>query len=608
VNVSHQEGTVQFTVVGGPAAEFVAATHDPSLVVLSVAISILGGWAATELAERIRDTRGVAWLPWLAGAAIVDGIGTWSMHYTAMLALRLPGGLYFDWRLVLLSYLVGAAGSAAALAVLRHDHGSRRRAIAAGVLVGGVGISGVHYSSMAAIVGPSVRHHYSPAMVVLSIAVAISIGTTAAFLLLRSLAATPGRRTFYTTVTWLVRGMANPAMHYTAMAGVAFSSRAVRLPERAVSIAAIGVIGISVVPLTVFVVALLTSFIDRLRKERAVLDKLFDQTPESVVVTREDGKVVRINREFTRLFGYSPQEAIGRQLDDLIAAAGDADAEHAPSAQGRTPIDGWRRPKDGRRIRVGGVRVQVPMPSGRTEQYTLMRDITEQTRAEQALRLFPRRLIETQEAEKQRIARELHDEVGQMLTGVGMLLGVTDAIPPEAQGRIAEARGVLRDLTERVRSMSLDLRPAMLEDFGLVRALHVLFPRYERQTGIRVLFDDGGLEGRRFRPEIEITAYRIVQEALTNVARHAQVQEASVQLSLGSGSLRVVVEDRGAGFDLRRPSTGTVGLAGMRERAAAVGGELTLAPAPGSGTRIVATLPLQPSGGAAAEPLELDPS
>ena len=598
---------MHLTVVDGPPVQF-AATHDPALVMVSVAISILGGWAATGLAERIRDTRGRAWLPWVAGAAIVDGIGTWSMHYTAMLALRMPGGLYFDWRLVLLSYLVGTAGSAAALAVLRHEHDSRGRAIAAGVLLGVVAISGLHYTSMSAIVGPSMRHDHSPAMVILSIAAATSIGSMAAFLLRRSLAVKPGGPSFRTPVTWLVRGMANPAMHYTAMAGVAFSSRAARLPDHAVSIGAIGVIGISVVPVTVLVVALLTSFIDRLRKERAVLEKLFDQTPESVVVTREDGKVVRVNREFTRLFGYSPQEAIGRQLDDLIAAAGDTGAELAPSAQGRTPIDGWMRRKDGRRIRVAGVRVQVPMPSGETEQYTLMRDVTEQTRAEQALRLFPRRLIETQEAEKQRIARELHDEVGQMLTGVGMLLGTTEAIPVEAQGRIAEARGVLRDLTDRVRSMSLDLRPAMLEDFGLVRALRVLFPRYERQTGIHVLFDDGGLEGRRFRPEIEITAYRIVQEALTNVARHAQVEEASVQLSLGAGSLRVAVEDRGTGFDLRRPLTDTVGLAGMRERAAAVGGELTLAPAPGSGTRVVATLPLQPSGGAATEPLEQDPS
>ena len=597
---------MQLVVVDRPPVEL-AATHDPALVVLSVGISILGGWAAMELAGRMRDTRGRAWLPWLAGAAIVDGIGTWSMHYTAMLALQLPGGFYFDWRLVLLSYLVGAAGSAAALAVVRHEHSSRGRAIAAGVLLGGVAISGLHYTAMAAIVGPSVRHYHSPAMVVLSIAAAISIGSMAAFLLRRSLAVKPDGPSLRTPATWLVRGMANPAMHYTAMAGVAFSSPAVRLPEHAVSMGAIGVIGISVVPVTVLVVALLTAFIDRLRKERAVLDKLFDQTPECVVVTRDDGKVVRVNREFTRLFGYSPQEALGRPLDDLIAA-GDAGAEHAPSAQGRTPIDGWRRRKDGRRIRVGGVRVQVPMPSGETEQYSLMRDVTEQTRAEQALRLFPRRLIETQEAEKQRIARELHDEVGQMLTGVGMLLGTTDAVPVEAQGRIAEARGVLRDLTDRVRSMSLDLRPAMLEDFGLVRALRVLFPRYERQTGIHVLFDDAGLEGRRFRPEIEITAYRIVQEALTNVARHAQVQEASVQLDLGDGSLRVAVEDHGTGFDLGHPLTDTVGLAGMRERAAAVGGELTLAPAPGSGTRVVATLPLQPSGGAATEPLEPDPS
>lgn len=185
-----------------------------------------------------------------------------------MLALRLPGGLFFDWRLVLLSYLVGAAGSAAALAVLRHEHASRGRAIAAGVLLGVVAISGLHDASMSAIVGPSLRHDHSPAMVILAIAAATSMGSMAAFLLRRSLAVKPGGPSLRTPVTWLVRGMANPAMHYTAMAGVAFSSRAVRLPDHVVSIGAIGVIGISVV--TVLVVALLTAFNDRLRKGPAV--------------------------------------------------------------------------------------------------------------------------------------------------------------------------------------------------------------------------------------------------------------------------------------------------------------------------------------------------
>jgi PAS domain S-box-containing protein len=483
------------------------------------------------------------------------------------------------------------AGSAGALAFMRQQGRlSWGRAVAAGILLGGVGISGLHYTAMAAVIGPRILHNHSPLRGALSIALAIGTATMAA-LLFRWFGAERRNRRFGRPAISLVRGMANPAMHYTAMAGVVFANGSPSLrTDHAVSIVAVGVIGISIVPLTVLVVALLTSAIDRLQKERAVLDKLFDQTPEAVAVTRNDGEVVRVNREFTRLFGYTPQEAIGRRLDDLIASGAGQDAA---AAEGRTPIDGFRRRKDGTQICVAGVRVHVAMPTGETEQYSLMRDVTEQKRAEQALRLFPRRLIETQEAEKQRIARELHDEVGQMLTGVGMLLGSTEGMTADAQTRIAEARTVLHDLAARVRAMTLDLRPSTLEDLGLVRALRTLLQRYERQTGIRVAFECGGLEGRRFRPEIEITAYRIVQEALTNVARHARVQEAAVRLSCEDESLRVEIADRGPGFDFRTRSTETVGLAGMFERAAAVGGELTLAPSSGSGTRVVAGLPLQ---------------
>jgi PAS domain S-box-containing protein len=588
---------VQFTAVGGSAEGIVVATYDPALVVLSVVISILGAYAATELVERVRSARGRAALLWLAGAAIVDGIGTWSMHYTAKLALRVPGGLYLDWRLVVLSFAVGVAGSAGAVVLMRQEGRlSLGRAVAAGIVLGGVGIAGLHYTAMAAVIRPRIDHHDSPLRVVLSIAVAIGTATMAT-LLFRWFDAAPRKHRFGKPATALVRGTANPAMHYTAIAGIVFASSPLLRTDHAVSIAAVGVIGISIVPVTVLVVALLTSFFDRLQKERAVLDKLFDQTPEAVAVTR-NGEVVRVNCEFTRLFGYAPREAMGQRLDDLIASGADEDAA---AAEGRTPIDGFRYRKDGTQIRIAGVRVQVAMPNGETEHYSLMRDVTEQKRAEQALRLFPRRLIETQEAEKQRIARELHDEVGQMLTGVGMLLGSTEGMPADAKARIAEARTVLHDLTARVRGMSLDLRPALLEDFGLVRALRTLLQRYERQTGIRVAFEGDELEGRRFRPEIEITAYRIVQEALTNVARHAQVQEAAVRLSCKDESLRVEIADRGRGFDFAVASSGTVGLAGMFERAAAVGGELMLAPSAGSGTRVLATLPSETPAAAAVE-------
>ncbi len=203
------------------------------------------------------------------------------------------------------------------------------------------------------------------------------------------------------------------------------------------------------------------------------------------------------------------------------------------------------------------------------------------------LRALSRRLVEVQEAERRHIARELHDEVGQALTGIKLTLEMGACRP--AQG----AREMVGELIEKVRNLSLDLRPSMLDDLGLLPALLWHFERYTAQTGVRVAFRHAGLEGRRFAPEVETGAYRIVQEALTNVARHAGVGEATVRLWADREALNVQVEDAGAGFDpeadLSAHATG--GLSGMRERAALLGGRLRIDSAIGAGAHLTAELP-----------------
>lgn len=546
---------------------------------LSVAISIVASYAAFELAERVRDARGRAWLAWLAGAATADGLGTWSMHYTGKLALRLPEPLLFDWRLVLLSLLVGISGSAAALLVLGRGRVGWIRAVIAGIFLGGVGISGLHYTAMAGILQPRVHHYHSSFYVMLSIALAIGLACTSLPVIFGD-----RRGRAVKTISAAIRGSANPAMHYTAMAAVAFAIDAGPRPPmpHAVSIHALGITGISIVPVMVLIVAVLTTLVDRLQKQRALLNELFEQAPEAVALMTDDDRIVRVNREFTRLFGYAPGEALGRPLSDLIGeSSGDL-----------------RHRKDGTQLHVAMLRVPVNMPGGEVEIYAILRDVTEQKRAEEALRTFPRRLLEVQEAEGQRIARELHDEVGQILTGVGMLLSVDAAQPAESRARMAEARSILQDLIARVRNLALDLRPAVLDDFGLVPALEWLLDRYTRQTGIEVDFRHDNVNGRRFSEAVEIAAYRIVQEALTNVARHAQVRNAAVALAADEHTLTVQVTDRGAGFDPQRPDEvrDAVGLAGMRERASTLEGRLTVSTSPGGGTCIRADLPLRKNG------------
>src|SRR5688572_4419169 len=124
-----------------PAA--IPASHDPRIVVLSVIVSIAGAYAAAYLLERLRNTEGKARAAWFAGAAAVDGLATWSMHYTGKLALNLP--LQLDWRIVVLSWVVGVAGSAAALVVIGRGELTWPRALLSGALLGGIGISALHY-------------------------------------------------------------------------------------------------------------------------------------------------------------------------------------------------------------------------------------------------------------------------------------------------------------------------------------------------------------------------------------------------------------------------------------------------------------------------------
>jgi PAS domain S-box-containing protein len=580
-------------------ATIVRASHDPGLVALSVVISIVAAYAEFGLFERLRAARGRVWLAWLTGGAMVDGIGTWSMHYTGKLALRLPVPVRFDWRLVILSLVVGIAGSAAAFAVAGRNKVGWIRTVLAAVLLGGVGISGLHFTGMAGLRLEGIHHSYRwHTFVLLSIVLAIGVSALALALAFRFREDTPGHK-LRRHVAVVLRGSANPIMHYTAMAAVVFY--ATREPvdfSHAVSIPSLGVLGISLVPVMVLIAGILTSIAGRLETQRALLDDLFDQSPLAVALLDTHGRIVRVNREFKRLFGFSPAEVIGRRESELIVPP-ELHEEHQRHADlvasgERIEADTIRTRKDGSRVHVSMVRVPVSVAGGKLGTYSIFADITERRRAEDELKSYPRRLIETQEAEGQRIARELHDEVGQTLTSVGMMLQTSRSLPPDQGGlRIDESQSLLRELIGKVRDLALDLRPAMLDDFGLGAALEWLVQRYSEQTGVRVDFESSGLDDRRFRSEIEIAAYRIVQEALTNVARHAQVREARVRVTVTGDTLRVEIEDRGAGFDPRlvRTARTTVGLAGMRERASILGGRLSIESAPGKGVRVIGELP-----------------
>jgi PAS domain S-box-containing protein len=208
-------------------------------------------------------------------------------------------------------------------------------------------------------------------------------------------------------------------------------------------------------------------------------------------------------------------------------------------------------------------------------------------------RKLAKSMVDVQETERRRLARELHDHLGQILTGLQFMLETAKNQAADSQKSNLEGiQDAVSDIIREVREMSLDLRPSMLDDMGLMPTLLWHINRFTSQTGIHVNFQYDEIS-KRLPIEIETAAYRIVQEALTNAARHAQVKEVFVGLVLQGETLWVEILDNGKGFDVtadrEKPSTG---LSGMRERAFLLGGYLLVESFLNQGTQIIAALPL----------------
>jgi signal transduction histidine kinase len=197
-----------------------------------------------------------------------------------------------------------------------------------------------------------------------------------------------------------------------------------------------------------------------------------------------------------------------------------------------------------------------------------------------------------QELERRRLARELHDETGQALTSILLgLKGLEDAGDgQDLSESIRSLRELVVETLQDVRRLAVELRPKALDDFGLVPALERLIETFGEQTGIRIQLEAALGEGR-LREEAETAVYRIVQEALTNVIKHAEAETVSVVLMRKGGRVVTVIEDDGKGFDPAAAYDDRLGLVGMRERLALVDGRLSLESRPGGGTTIVAEVP-----------------
>ena len=235
-------------------------------------------------------------------------------------------------------------------------------------------------------------------------------------------------------------------------------------------------------------------------------------------------------------------------------------------------------------------------------------DITERKRAEEELhesdlrlRQLSSNLISAQEEERKRISLELHDEMGQLLTAVGINLeSLAKGFPPEhaamIKDKLAETLSLLEQASDRVRDLSVDLRPSMLDDLGLLPTLRWHINSYEKRTKTPVKFESVNL-GERLAPEVEIVLYRIMQESLNNIAKHARAKKVKIRLEHKNKRVGVLIEDDGIGFNPDRVMNETtrvkgIGLLGMRERVNLLQGSFSVRSREGQGTSIFAEFPL----------------
>jgi len=343
---------------------------------------------------------------------------------------------------------------------------------------------------------------------------------------------------------------------------------------------------------------------EALKKNEEMLRGLFEFAPDTVVVVNHDGRIVRANAQVEQMFGYARDELMGQSLETLIperfrqAHISHRTAyvvePHAPPMGAGLELYGKR--KDGSEFPVDIMLSPMQLETGGMV-IAVVRDITRRKEAESAvqnyaerLKFLSRRLMEVQEAERRHIA---HDEIGQVLTGLKLTLELSVRVPPDEIGpSLQQAHSLVNELMARARSLSLDLRPAMLDDLGLLPTLLWHIEHFTARTRVRVNFKSSGLDGQRFAPEVETAAYRIAQEALTNVARHSEVDEATVRVWADDRTLTIQIEDNGKGFDPEAVlgARDRSGLAGMRERAVLLGGQLTLESRPGAGARLTAEL------------------
>lgn len=331
--------------------------------------------------------------------------------------------------------------------------------------------------------------------------------------------------------------------------------------------------------------------------------RYFDLGLIGMAVTTPTKGITEVNNELCRILGYERSELLRLSWaelthpDDLAADVATFNKVVAGEIDSYSMDKRWIR-KDGRIVDSIMAAQCMRRVDGSVDYFIgLVQDITERKHAEQERVHLVRRAMAAQEDERRRIAREMHDQLGERLTD---FTGRITAIRAQSGDRPAVAHHldvlerITRQLDADLDSLILALRPTALDDIGLVAALRAHVHTWSRRHGVSAQWQATGLEQERLPPECETTLYRITQEALTNIARHANASRVSVIVTRAGDWVSLIIEDDGVGFDATR-LTGDEGrpwgLIGMRERATLVGGSLEIESSRAAGTTVVARIP-----------------
>lgn len=349
---------------------------------------------------------------------------------------------------------------------------------------------------------------------------------------------------------------------------------------------------------------------DALRESEERFRTMVEASPIGIFLIGPDGGVTYGNPADRRMTGLSPEDILGTRWIKAIHPE-DRDrtlAEWQVAMQRGEDYSGTGRylHEDGTIVWWDVSTAAIRSGDSVLGQVGMVVDITSRRESETKLQLandrlqaLSHRLLEIQETERRQIARELHDEIGQVLTATKINLQSLKRYPEPATitDRLSESIGIVERALGQVRSLSLELRPPLLDDLGLAAALRWLADQHAHRTGLRVEFRSSAVDAR-FDAALETACFRVAQEALNNVVKHAGARHATVELQTQSDGLHLLLSDDGTGFDvlaarLRAAHGASLGLLGMEERATLAGGGIEWRSTPGKGTEVHAWFPLQ---------------